>query len=153
MWPSKPGFENLGLISITESLISLKIVLKTLNEAQPTQSLSSKFMIYEIIVSVLPIHPTYCDAWLDSLTTEWVFTNFVCATFQFSSNINRSCCRFGTIEGCGRSNNDEKLSWMKYNRNTIGETNWLFGGFEILFCTILVIQSPWFQVLLIQRIR
>ena len=40
-------------------------------------------MIYEIIISVLPIHPTYRDAWFDSLTTEWVFANFVCTTFQF----------------------------------------------------------------------
>ena len=51
-----------------------------------------------------------------------------------------------------KSTYDEKLSWMKCNRNTIGETNWLFGGFEILFCTILAIQSPWFQVELIPRI-
>ena len=51
--------------------------------AQQKQSLSSKFMIYEKIISVLPIYSTYCDAWFDSLTTEWVFTNFVCTTFQF----------------------------------------------------------------------
>ena len=51
-----------------------------------------------------------------------------------------------------KSTQDEKLSWMKCNRNRIGETNWLFGGFEILFCTILAIQSPWFQLELIPRI-
>ena len=59
---------------------------------------------------------------------------------------------FNRLDGCKRSTIDEKLSWMKCNRNTIGETNWLFAGFEILFCTILEIQLLWFVVWLFSRI-
>ena len=59
---------------------------------------------------------------------------------------------FNRLDGCKRSTIDEKLSWMKCNRNTIGETNWLFAGFEILFCTILEIQLLWFVFLLFSRI-
>ena len=59
---------------------------------------------------------------------------------------------FNGLDGCEKSTIDEKLSWMKCNRNTIGETNWLFAGFEILFCTILEIQLLWFVFLLFSRI-
>ena len=59
---------------------------------------------------------------------------------------------FNGLDGCEKSTIDEKLSWMKCNRNTIGETNWLFSGFEILFCTILEIRLLWFVFLLFARI-
>ena len=80
LWPSK-----LGRYSHSDWIIDYQKDSYSENSerAQQKQSLSSKFMIYEKIISVLPIYPTYCDAWFDSLTTEWVFTNFVCTTFQF----------------------------------------------------------------------